>query len=97
MPTGARRAPVRRCGGRSQGVQGRFAGLFMLILSRKVNESIVIGDTITIKILRINRDAVKLGIQAPSECRVQRQELLQVELGSNAPGRSHDAPASDAA
>jgi carbon storage regulator len=48
----------------------------MLILSRKVNESIVIGDRIVIRILRIGKDAVKLGIEAPLECRVHREELL---------------------
>jgi carbon storage regulator len=48
----------------------------MLILSRKLNESIVIDGKITVKILRIDRDTVKLGIQAPSELPVHRQEIF---------------------
>lgn len=47
----------------------------MLILSRKLNESIVIDGKIIVKILRIDRDTVKLGIQAPSELPVHRQEI----------------------
>ena len=47
----------------------------MLILSRKVNESIVIDGKIIIKILRIDKDNVKLGIQAPAEVTVHRQEI----------------------
>ena len=47
----------------------------MLILSRKLNESIVIDGRIIVKILRIDRDTVKLGIQAPAELPVHRQEI----------------------
>lgn len=48
----------------------------MLILSRKLNESIIIDGRITVKILRIDRDTVKVGIQAPSELPVHRQEIF---------------------
>lgn len=47
----------------------------MLILSRKSNESIIIDGRIVIKILRIEKDTVKLGIQAPPEVSVHRQEI----------------------
>lgn len=47
----------------------------MLILSRKLNESIVIDGKIVIRILRIDKDTVKLGIQAPTELSVHRQEI----------------------
>jgi carbon storage regulator len=47
----------------------------MLILSRKLNESIVIDGRIIVKVLRIDRDTVKLGIQAPADLQVHRQEV----------------------
>jgi carbon storage regulator len=50
----------------------------MLILSRKLNESIVIDGRIIVKILRIERDTVKLGIQAPTELSVHRQEVFDM-------------------
>ena len=50
----------------------------MLILSRKLNESIVIDGRIIVKILRIERDTVKLGIQAPTELPVHRQEVFDM-------------------
>ena len=48
----------------------------MLILSRKAEQSIVIQGGITIKILEIEGDRVKLGIDAPSGVRIVRSELL---------------------
>ena len=50
----------------------------MLILSRKLNESIVIDGRIVVRILRIDRDSVKLGIQAPVELSVHRQEVYDL-------------------
>jgi len=47
----------------------------MLILSRKTGESIVIDGRITVKILRLDGDIVKVGIEAPAEVPVHRQEV----------------------
>ena len=49
----------------------------MLILSRKVEESIKIGDTITVKILSIGDGQVKIGIEAPKELTVHRTEVYE--------------------
>ena len=47
----------------------------MLILSRKTNESIVIDGRITVKIVRVEGDVVKLGVEAPPDVPVHRQEV----------------------
>ena len=47
----------------------------MLILSRKINEKLQIGDQITITIIEVKGDQVKLGIEAPSDVKVFRREL----------------------
>jgi carbon storage regulator len=47
----------------------------MLILSRKTNESIVIDGRITVKIVRLEGDIVKIGIEAPRDVPVHRQEV----------------------
>ncbi len=47
----------------------------MLILSRKINESINIGDKIEVSIIDIRGDQVKVGIKAPKDVKVYRQEV----------------------
>ena len=49
----------------------------MLILSRKLNECIVIDGRIIVKVVRIDGDVVKLGIAAPAEVPVHRQEVYE--------------------
>ncbi len=49
----------------------------MLILARKVGESIIIGDRIEISVVDIKGDQVKLGITAPREVKVFRQEVYR--------------------
>lgn len=49
----------------------------MLVLSRKLNESIRVGENVTITLLEIRGDRVRLGIQAPNEVPVYRQEVWQ--------------------
>ncbi|MCH2115097.1 MAG: carbon storage regulator CsrA [Pirellulales bacterium] len=49
----------------------------MLVLSRKKNESIVINDDITIVVVEIRGDKVRLGIEAPKEIPVHRNEVYE--------------------
>jgi carbon storage regulator len=48
----------------------------MLVLSRKKNESIVINDDITIVVVEIRGDKVRLGVEAPKEIPVHRREVF---------------------
>ncbi len=58
----------------------------MLILSRKLNESIVIDGRIVVKVLRIEKESVKLGIQAPPEVPVHREEIHEaIQKGKDKP------------
>lgn len=47
----------------------------MLVLSRKHNEQIMIGDSIVITVVEVRGDKVRLGIEAPSDVTVHRQEV----------------------
>ncbi len=49
----------------------------MLVLSRQRDESIVIGDKVVVTIVDIRGDKVRLGIQAPNEIPVHRQEVYE--------------------
>ena len=49
----------------------------MLILSRKMGESIHVGDSVTITVLGVARGQVKLGIEAPRELAVHREEIYR--------------------
>jgi carbon storage regulator len=48
----------------------------MLVLSRKVNERLIIGDNIVVTITKIAGDRVRVGIEAPRDVSVQRQEII---------------------
>ena len=49
----------------------------MLILTRKVGETIMIGDDIVVKVLGVRSGQVKIGIEAPRELPVHRQEIFE--------------------
>jgi carbon storage regulator len=55
----------------------------MLVLSRKTGESFSIGDTIKIKIVEVKGGHVRLGIEAPTEFRILREEILMKVSGEN--------------
>lgn len=65
----------------------------MLILSRKTNESIVIDGRITVKIVRVEGDVVKLGVEAPADVPVHRQEVYDEIQRNNREALTQGRPA----
>lgn len=67
----------------------------MLVLSRKKNESIIINDDITIVVVEIRGDKVRLGVEAPKEVPVHRNEVYEAirrnQGGSSSPAVEPDA------
>lgn len=55
----------------------------MLVLSRKVGERVLVGDKVQITVVRIGPNAVRLGIEAPKDMNIVREELCDgaVEIG----------------
>lgn len=67
-------------------------GIAMLVLSRKKNESIVINDNVRVTVVEIRGDKVRLGIEAPAEIPVHREEVwvaIQAENARAEPSASH--------
>ena len=58
-----------------RGTRDCFGNMPMLVLSRKVGERILIGDNIALTVVRIGQGGVRLGIEAPSDLQVIREEL----------------------
>lgn len=56
----------------------------MLVFTRKLNEAIMIGDGIEIRVLRVGRDGVRLGVTAPGEVTVHRREIYDTVSAANA-------------
>lgn len=55
----------------------------MLILTRKISEGIVLNENVTIRVVEISKGVVKLGIDAPKEMLILREELQQAIKQSN--------------
>ena len=55
----------------------------MLILSRKLNETIVIGENVRVTLLGIDGDKIKLGVDAPRDVKVFKKELLVATRDTN--------------
>jgi carbon storage regulator len=55
----------------------------MLILSRKTNEKIMIGEDISITVIDIRGDQVRIGVDAPKQVKVYRQEVFDLVKAEN--------------
>ena len=70
----------------------------MLVLTRKTNQSIMIGDDVEVTVLAVSRDKIRLGISAPKEVPVFRKEVwLSMKDGTVEPaeGEADDAASKD--
>jgi carbon storage regulator len=59
----------------------------MLVLSRKVNEKVMIGDGIVVTIVKIDRNQVRIGIEAPGNVPIYREEILPLRETNEAHDR----------
>jgi carbon storage regulator len=66
----------------------------MLVLTRKPRERIVIGNQTVVTVLEIRGGKVKLGIEAPSEISVHREEIVELVEGSSVKELDGSDPAS---
>ena len=68
----------------------------MLILTRRVGESVVIGEDVTVTVLGVKGNQVRIGINAPKHVTVHREEIferIKNGQGANGTGTADDQPA----
>jgi carbon storage regulator len=63
----------------------------MLVLSRKLGEKIVIGDNIVVTVVKIDRNQIRIGIEAPQEVPVYREEISPARTVGSKPSASEPA------
>ena len=67
----------------------------MLVLSRKTNEQLQIGDGITITILRVRGQSIRIGIEAPPEVQIRRSEIAPLPNAPRPPRAPRPRPRRD--
>ena len=68
----------------------------MLILTRRVGESVVIGEDVTVTVLGVKGNQVRIGINAPKHVAVHREEIFErIKNGQGANEGANDEPASN--
>jgi carbon storage regulator len=60
----------------------------MLVLSRKLGEKIVIGENIVITVVKIDRNQIRIGVEAPSDIPVYREEIAPFRMTTGKAERS---------
>jgi carbon storage regulator len=63
----------------------------VLVFTRRRDDAIVIGDGIEIRVLRIGKDGVRIGVTAPPEVAVHRREIYEQVRAANASAAASDA------
>jgi len=61
----------------------------MLVLSRKIGEQILIGNSVVVTVVRINPNEVRIGVEAPSEVEIVRTELVAASHHRQEPAFGH--------
>ncbi len=62
----------------------------MLVLTRRANQSIIIGDDVVVTVLEVRGDQVRIGITAPRNVTVHREEVYRALHDANADAASHE-------
>jgi carbon storage regulator len=69
----------------------------MLILTRRVGESVVIGEDVTVTVLGVKGNQVRIGINAPKTVAVHREEIFERIKNGRGPSEGASAPADEQA
>jgi len=88
MEVGPSAGPHRGCGVPSSAVlTERLKGVSMLILTRRVGETVMIGEEVSVTILGVKGNQVRVGINAPKNVAVHREEIFE-RIKSEGPDES---------
>ena len=64
----------------------------MLVVTRKIDEKLMIGNEIEVQVLKIGKDSVRIGIKAPQEISVHRYEVYEQILAANLAASKSELP-----